>query len=52
VSIFDLSDYLFPAIAKECDKWLMGDVQVGDEAKLIVDISAMRAELIDERDYY
>jgi len=52
VSIFDVSDYLFPTIAKECDKWLQGDVQVGDEAKLIVDISAMRAELIDERDYY
>jgi hypothetical protein len=52
VSIFDLSDYLFPTIAKECDKWLQGDVQVGDEAKLIVDISGMRAKLIEERDYY
>jgi hypothetical protein len=57
VSIFDLSDYLFPAIAKECDKWLKGGVEVGDEAKLIVDISGMRAELIDDwyddgREYY
>jgi len=52
VSIFNVSDYLFPTVAKECDKWLQGDVQVGDEARLIVDISGMRAELIEERDYY
>jgi hypothetical protein len=52
VSIFDLSDHLFPTIAKECDRWLMNDVEVGDEARLIVDISGMRAELTEERDYY
>jgi hypothetical protein len=48
VSVFDVSDHLFPTIAKECDKWLKGGVEVGDEAKLIVDISEMRAELIDD----
>lgn len=51
VSIFDVSDHLFPTIAKECDKWLTSGVE-GDEAELIVDISGMRAELIDEREYY
>ena len=52
VSIFDVSDHLFPTIAKECDKWLTSGVEVGDEARLIVDISGMRAELIDKREYY
>ena len=52
VSIFDASDYLFPVIAKECDRWLMDDIEVGDEARLIVDISGMRAELIVDRDMY
>jgi hypothetical protein len=52
VSIFDVSDHLFPTIAKECDRWLMNDVEVGDEAKLIVDISGMRAELLVDRDMY
>lgn len=52
VSIFDVSDHLFPTIAKECDRWLMSGIEVGDEAALIVDISGMRAELIDKREYY
>jgi hypothetical protein len=52
VSIFDVSDHLFPVIAKECDRWLMDDVEIGDEAKLIVDISGLRAELIVDRDMY
>jgi len=52
VSLFDISDYLFPTIAKECDRWLMDDAQVGDQAKLFVDISGMRAELVVDRDMY
>jgi hypothetical protein len=52
VSIFDVSDHLFPTIAKECDRWLTNDIEVGDEAKLIVDISGMRAELLVDRDMY
>jgi len=52
VDMFNVSDHLFPTIAKECDRWLMNDVEVGDEAKLIVDISGMRAELLVDRDMY